>query len=83
VGTVIDTIKKIFFKNAIRCTAQPSFISCAVSQAGVAATASGEAEDKHYLDTVNNHGGEFIPLVCEFGLPLPYQLYLHHNTVKS
>jgi len=55
-----------YFDLSVRCTAQPSFI---FSAAGVAAIAGKEAKEDHYLETVNDHGGEFIPLVCEsFGV---------------
>ena len=51
-----------------------------------AAAAGEEAKDNHYLDTVNEHHGEFIPLVCEsFGVqtryPLPSQPYLPLPTI--
>ena len=58
-----------YFDLSVRYTTQPSFISAAASKAGVAAAAGEEAKDDHYLETVNNHGGEFFPLVCEsFGV---------------
>ena len=64
-----------YFDLSVRCTTQPSFISAAASKAGVAAAAGEEAKDDHYLETVNNHGGEFFPLVCEsFGVWTPFAL---------
>jgi len=54
-----------YFDLSVRCTTQPYFVSSAASQAGVAAAANEEAKDDHYLETVSDHGGEFIPLVCE------------------
>ena len=52
------------------------FISSAASQAGVAAAVGEEAKDDRYLETVSDHGGEFIPLVCEsFGVWKPFALY--------
>jgi len=58
-----------YFDLSVRCTTQPSFISSAASRAGVAAAACEEAKDNHYLEIVSDHGGEFIPLVCEsFGV---------------
>ena len=66
-----------------------SFISAAASKAGVAAAAGEEAKDDHYLETVNNHGGEFFPLVCEsFGVWTPLALstlstIADRTTVKS
>jgi len=36
-----------------------------VSQGRVATDAGEETKDGHYLDTVNDHGDEFIPLVCK------------------
>ena len=60
----------------VRCTTQASFISCAAaSQAGVAAVAGEQAKDDHYLETISDHGGEFIPQVCEsFGVWTPFVL---------
>ena len=78
-----------YFDLSVRCTTQPSFISAAASKAGVAAAASEEAKDDHYLETVNNHGGEFFPLVCEsFGVWTPFALstlsmIADRTTVKS
>jgi len=58
-----------YFDVSVTCTAQPSFISSAASQAGVAAAVGEEAKDDHYLESVSDHGGKFIPLVCEsFGV---------------
>ena len=39
-------------------------------------TAAGEeAKDNHYLETVNNYGGDFILLVCKsFGVRSPFAL---------
>ena len=74
---------------SVRCTTQPSFISAAASKAGVAAAAGEEAKDDHYLETVNKHGGEFFPLVCEsFGVWTPFALstlstIADRTTVKS
>jgi len=45
---------------SIICTTQPSFISSATSQAGVAAAAGEEARDDHFLETVSDHGGEIF-----------------------
>ena len=78
-----------YFDLSVRCTTQPSFISSAASQAGVAAAASEEAKDDCYLFSVNDHGGYFIPLVCEtFGVWSPFALLTlftiaDRTTVKS
>ena len=78
-----------YFDLSVKCTTQPSFISAAASKAGVAAAAGEEAKDDHYLETVNNHGGEFFPLVCEsFGVWTPFALstlstIADRTTVKS
>ena len=67
-----------YFDLSVRCTTQPSFIFAAASKAGVAAAAGEEAKDDHYLETVNNHGGEFFPWFASrlvFGHPLLYQPY--------
>ena len=67
--TCLFVIDPAYFDLSVRCTTEPSFISSAASQAGVAAAVSEEAKDDHYLETVSDHGGEFIPLVCEsFGV---------------
>ena len=64
-------------------------ISSAVSQAGVAAAAGEDVKDDHYLETVNDNGGEFIPLVCEsFVVWTPFALstlftVADHTTVTS
>ena len=65
------------------------FISSSASQALTAAAAGEEAKDDRYLDIVNDHGGEFIPLVCEsFGVWTPFALstlciIADRTTVKS
>jgi len=48
-----------YFDLSVRCTTQPSYISSATSKAGVTAAAGEEAKDNHYLETVNDHGGDF------------------------
>jgi len=64
-----------YFDLSVRYTTQPSFISSAASQAEVAAAAGEEVKDDHYLETINDNGGEFIPLVCEsFGVWTPFAL---------
>ena len=64
-----------YFDLSVRYTTQPSFISSTASQAGVAAAAGEEAKDGRYLVSVNDHGGDFIPLVCEtFGVWSPFAL---------
>ena len=73
-----------YFDLSVRYTTQPSFISAAASKAGVAAAAGEEAKDDHYLETVNNHGGEFFPWFASrlvFGHPLLYQPYPRLPTV--
>ena len=61
-----------YFDLSVRCTTQSYFISSAVSQAG---TAGEEAKDNHYLETFNNYGVDFIPLICELvGVWSPYAL---------
>ena len=78
-----------YFDLSVRCITQPSIISAAGSKAGVAAAAGEEAKDDHYLETVNNHGGEFFPLVCKpFGVWTPFALstlstIADRTTVKS
>ena len=67
-----------YFDLSVRCTTQPSFISAAASKARVAATASEEAKDDHYLETVNNHVDDFFPWFVSrlvFGHSLLYQPY--------
>ena len=65
------------------------FISSAASQAGVATAAGEKAKDDHYLETISDHGGEFIPLVCEsFGVWTPFALstlfiIADRTTIKS
>jgi len=50
------------------------YFLCCIS-GWVAAAASEEVKDDHYLETVNDNGGEFIPLVCEsFGVWTPFAL---------
>ena len=57
-----------YFDLSVRYTTQSSFIFSAISQAGVAGGGE-EAKDNHYLETVNNYGGDFILLVCKsFGV---------------
>ena len=58
-----SVITKMFCLS-VRYTTQPAFISSAATQAGVAAAASEEAKHNHYLESVANDGGDFIPLVC-------------------
>ena len=73
--TCLFVIDPAYFDLSVRCTTEPSFISSAASQAGVAAAVSEEAKDDHYLETVSDHGGEFIPLVYEsFGVWTPFAL---------
>ena len=72
-----------YFDLSVRCTTQPSFISAAASKAGVAASGE-EAKDDHYLETVNNHGGEFFPLVCElFGVWTPFAFISTLSTIAN
>jgi len=67
--------KILRFAYSVRCTTQPSFISSAASQAEIAAAAGEEAKDDYHLETVSDHGGEFIPLLCEsFGVWTPFAL---------
>ena len=56
-------------------TTQSALISCASSQAGVAAAAGEVAKDTKYQDMVSDSGEDFIPLVCEtLGVWSPYAL---------
>jgi len=61
IGTEICFNRLFMCTKFVRCTTQPSFTSSAASQAGVAAAAGEEAKDNHYLETVSDHGSEFIP----------------------
>ena len=78
-----------YFDLSVRWTTQPAFISSAASQAGVAAAAGEEAKDNHYLESVTNDGGDFIPLVCEsFDVWSPFALstlftIVDRTTVKN
>ena len=64
-----------YFDLSVRCTTQHSFISSAASKAGVAAAAGEEAKDDHSFEMVNDHGGDFFPLVCEsIGVWTPFAL---------
>ena len=59
------------------------FISSATSQAGVATAAGEEAKDDHYLVSVIDHGGDFIPLVWSpFALSTLFTI-ADRTTVKS
>ena len=55
----------------------------------VATAAHEEAKDDRYLDTVDDYGGEFIPLVCKsFGICTPFALstlltIVDRTTLKS
>jgi len=76
--------KQNYFGLSVRCTTLPSFISSAASQAGVVAAAGEEAKDNRCLETVSDHCGEFIPLVCEsFGVWRPFALSTDFTTIKT
>ena len=57
--TLIST-QIALFTLTVQCTTKSAIISCAASQAGVAAAIGEEAKDKQYLDLVNQSGGGFI-----------------------
>jgi len=58
----------MYFRLSVWCTTQSAIIySAAASQAGVAAAISKEFNDKHYLDIVNQSGGDFIHQTCWTG----------------
>ena len=63
--------RSAYFDVSVRSTIQPACISSSASCAGVAAAAGEVAKDEKYLAAVEKTSSDFVPLVVEYGPPLP------------